>query len=161
MDTPAPKFRLVHDGAKVLSLEPTRGVLSTPHHQFTGTLEACNAEIARLHLAPLPDPALAAAKAAKFATLGEKLRADLLAIFAGWTVGEQYDFDGARLALNADLEKGDLARAIAGVQTFRPADTSLEAHRTAVEAVLTAAAQKFAAVGAAQTVEAVNAVGVA
>lgn len=101
---------------------------------------------------------LAAAKDEKSMLLGESLRADLMAVFASWTVGEQYDFDGARVALNADLEAGNLARAITGVSQFRAGDTSIEDHRAAVLAVLTAAAVKFTALAATTTIEAINAI---
>lgn len=101
---------------------------------------------------------LETARKRKLAALATSLRTDLLAIFASWTVGEQYDFDGARVALNADLEAGNLARAITGVTQFRAGDTSIEDHRAAVLAVLTVAAAKFTALAAATTIEAINAI---
>lgn len=102
-------------------------------------------------------PEVYAARKPKLSALSEKLRKDLLAIFATWTVGEQYDFDGARIALNADLEAGNLTRAIQGVSTFRVTDVTITDHRNAVLSVLNAAAVKFQALAAAVTVDAVNA----
>lgn len=134
--------------------------LVTPFTVYTAASEADAATQAGLTfvISPVDQAALTKAKAKKMAALGEKLRTDLLAIFANWTVGEQYDFDGARVALNADLLAGNIVRAITGVSTFRVADATLTDHRNAVLGVLNAAAAKFGAVQAASTVEAVNAI---
>lgn len=102
--------------------------------------------------------ALELARAAKIKSIGEKLREDLLAVFASWTPGEQYDFDGARRAIADDLERGDIAKVISGITNFRAGDTSLDVHREALIAILNPAAARFAAVAAATTVEAIAAI---
>lgn len=50
-------WRLVHDGVRVHDLFESEGVTGTKFNLFTGTEEECRAEIARLGLAPLPEPA--------------------------------------------------------------------------------------------------------
>lgn len=48
-------WRLVHDGVKVLSLLASAGWTTSKYTIFTASTEAaCNAEIARLGLIPLP-----------------------------------------------------------------------------------------------------------
>jgi hypothetical protein len=44
--------RLVHDGKNVVALFESEGVTSTKNRLFCGTKEECEAEIARLGLAP-------------------------------------------------------------------------------------------------------------
>lgn len=52
---PANSWRLVHNGTDVLALFESTGVTETIHTLFeAGTKEACEAEIARLGLNPLP-----------------------------------------------------------------------------------------------------------
>ena len=45
-------YRLVHDGKNVLALFESEGVTSTKNRLFCGTKEECEAQIARLGLAP-------------------------------------------------------------------------------------------------------------
>lgn len=119
--------------------------------------EEAAAALAGLAAVPVPAERLESARRARQAQIGAQLRTDLLAVFESWTVGEQYDFDGARQALNADLQAGDLARAIAGVTTFRPADSTLAGHRAQVLSVLGAADTRLAALLAATTLAEVEA----
>jgi hypothetical protein len=70
----------------------------------------------------------------------KQLKADLITVFTSWSKGQQYDFEGARQAMVADLAVGDITAAIQGVSTFRPADASLQPHRMQILALLTAAA---------------------
>ena len=64
-------WRLVHDGAKVLSLHQSTGVTSTINNMVVGTLDEVNAEITALKLTPLP------ARPEKSCAPGKKLRPHL------------------------------------------------------------------------------------
>lgn len=49
-----PSWRLVHDGQSVHALFESTGITGTRHTLFCGTRAACEAEILRLKLTPLP-----------------------------------------------------------------------------------------------------------
>lgn len=54
---PANSWRLVHNGTDVFDLFEATGITETIHTIFEAdTKEACEAEIARLGLNPLPEP---------------------------------------------------------------------------------------------------------
>jgi hypothetical protein len=87
-----------------------------------------------------PTVAQLASASAHAAVVLKQLKADLITVFTSWSKGQQYDFEGARQAMVADLAVGDITAAIQGVSTFRPADASLQPHRMQILALLTAAA---------------------
>ena len=104
------------------------------------------------------DLALALARAARTAVLGDELKAALLAEFNSWTPAQRYALNGARMALNDDLTSGNIAAAIEGVTGYPLPDSSLAPLQTDVLATLNTYASKFTALAAAATVEAVNAI---
>ena len=121
---------------------------------WTGAAAPTADEIA----AAITGASLVAAQAAKIASLGAALKSALLAEFNSLTPAQQYMLNGARLALNDDLSAGNMTNAIAGVTSYILPDPSLAAAQSTVLGILNTYAPKFAAVAAAATVDAVNAI---
>lgn len=161
--TPEPLLTMVYSPTAVVSIKPAAGYVWAPAglRASTGTQAQLDALRDRLHLTPLPDPVLVAAKEAKLAALGADLKAALIAQFESAPLGGQWQFDPLRAGCNSMLEKGDLASAAQGLQDAL--DHSLipsgfASIVTTCIGLIQTAAPKFAAVQAATTVEAVNAV---
>ena len=106
--------------------------------------------------------ALAQAQAAQNALLGAALKAAVMAEWATFTPGQQYYLWGAGQMLLQDIQAGNIAGALTAVGQYPlPAgDTDYPPIVTSITAILNTYAPLFAAVAAATTVAAVQAVAV-